>query len=166
LSVTRYYKFTGSVASFPKTGGGTIDLRDDFTFLFTEFNSVAASNPFFYYAQDPVDAVVDLTTYSGQTGYGAITDLFYGSNFQTTSAAIRSNVNSPMASHDDARASLCHEIDHLMGLQHVWGTYTVGPYAGQDNIGSKATCIGKGDPTGPGIDDTSALVDVYSGVTP
>jgi hypothetical protein len=162
FSVTRYYKFTGSTASFPKTGGGTLDLRGDYTYLFGEFNNVAAYNPYFYFAQDPADAVVDLTTYVDSPGVGARTQAFQNSNHLYTSAYIKVNTASPLASSDDARALLCHEIDHLMGLHHVWGTYT----SGIDNIGSKATCIGMGDPTGPRIDDTSALAAVYSGVVP
>jgi hypothetical protein len=163
LSVTRYYRFATALATFPKTGGGTLDVRGDFTFLFGEFNSVAAPNPFFYFAQDPADAVVDLRTYVDNPLVGARTQAFRDSNHLYTTAYIELNTASSLASHDDARALLCHEIDHLMGLHHVWGSY-ISPNI--DNIGSKATCIGMGDPTGPGIDDTSALDAVYSGVTP
>jgi len=56
-----------------------------------------------------------------------------------------------------------HEIDHLMGLQHVWQS---DPSETFSNIGSKATCIGMGSPSGPRIDDDSALDTVYSGVIP
>ena len=50
-----------------------------------------------------------------------------------------------------------------MGLQHVWQS---DPSETFSNIGSKATCIGMGSPSGPRIDDDSALDTVYSGVIP
>jgi hypothetical protein len=65
-------------------------------------------------------------------------------------------------SQDSARATLCHEIDHLLGLNHNWAEDS----AGIDVIGSKASCIGHDMPGGPGIDDNQALDAVYSGDVP
>lgn len=51
---------------------------------------------------------------------------------------------------------------HVLGLGHVWDHGN----DGIDNVGSKATCVGKGTATGPSIDDVSAQSAVYAGALP
>lgn len=48
---------------------------------------------------------------------------------------IRLSTRHDWDSSDAARGTFCHEIDHLMGLGHVWWD----DMFGVDNVGSKAT---------------------------
>lgn len=160
LSVTREYYISSSIQTLPKSGGGTIDLTPDITFMFDQFNDVDASNPFFFsgtqsQSEVPVYAYYEELVAARGGGFDANGDGLY-----ETGELKFSTWTSWSGSGD--RGTICHEIDHLMGLWHVWWA---GP-GGISNVGSKATCLGMGSNTGPRIDDVSALDDVYSGVVP
>lgn len=85
----------------------------------------------------------------------------YGAPLYTSVQIILSTATS-WGSQSNTRGTLCHEMDHGVGLNHVWYHNS----AGIDVIGSKATCIGTGIPTGPSIDDVSALNAVYTNPAP
>lgn len=159
-SVTRQYWIDPDLSSMPKAGGGTINVSGDIVFMFNEFNDVPSSNPFFFQdtqAQSEVK-VSDVTTcaFGGQAGgFDNNGDYLYDTGIVDISRCYTWTSSS-------MRSLLCHEFDHLMGLHHVWETDS----DGVTNVGSKATCIGKGSDTGPRIDDDSALADVYSSGVP
>ncbi|MBI2782307.1 MAG: hypothetical protein HYX55_11005 [Chloroflexi bacterium] len=159
LSVTRHYYIASGVYSMPNGSGGTLDVSGDVTYMFGQFNNVAAPNPFFYSTTIGGEVQVfsyfesDIVARGGS--YDSNDDGLYETGVLQLSTAAAWNT------HSSARGTLCQEIDHLMGLNHVWyGNASI------DNVGSKATCIGMGSDTGPRIDDVSALVAVYSGVAP
>jgi len=148
----------------PTGTGGTRDVSGDVRFMFNQFNDVAASNPFFYEttysaADVKVFSFVDCTAVARAWGRHSDGDHYY--DWGEVKLSTCSNL---WGSSDATRGTLCHEIDHLMGLNHVWWDDNDGN--GIDNVGSKATCIGMGSPSGPRIDDVSALDAVYSGVVP
>jgi hypothetical protein len=161
LSETYYYGIDVPVAYMPASNGGTIDVSGDVRFMFNEFNDIPGSSPFFY---ETLYSNSDVHVYAyyeegikaragGHTG---------GDGDYYTWGELKLSTATFWDDQDDTRATLCHEIDHLMGLAHVWWDDS----QGIDNVGSKATCIGMSSPSGPRIDDTSALGAVYSGVVP
>ncbi len=159
-SVTREYYISSSIQSLPKTGGGTIDMTPHITFMFDQFNVVAAPNPFFFSGTQSQSEVSVFAYYEvGIAARGGGTDA-NGDGLYETGVLQFSTWASWSGTGD--RGTICHEIDHLMGLAHVW---EAGP-GGVSNVGSKATCIGMGSNSGPRIDDVSALNDVYTGVVP
>ncbi len=161
LSVTRHYFIAAGVHSMPKTGGGTVDVSGDVTFMFDQFNAVAASNPFFYNGTQSGSEVQVYSYFeSGIVARGGGYDNNGDGLYETGELKLSTAVTWPSDGSD--RGALCHEIDHLMGLDHIWWHNS----AGVNNVGSKASCLGMGSNSGPRIDDTSALADVYSGVVP
>jgi hypothetical protein len=161
LSVTRHYYIASGVHSMPKAGGGTVDIGPDVTFMFNEFNDVAASNPFFYSGtQSGSEVQVYRYTEGGIVARGGGFDANGDGLYETGELKLSDAVTWQGDGSD--RGALCHEVDHLMGLGHIW----FHDIAGIDNVGSKASCIGMGSNSGPRIDDVSALDDVYSGVVP
>jgi hypothetical protein len=148
------------------TPGVSRDVRGDVRWTFDQFNDVAASNPFFN--EEPYNEATvkvyqyyEFKTYAEARGYDDDGDHLYDRGVVKLSTWAKEKATWDTS--DTTRSTLCHEIDHLMGLQHVWQS---NPAETISNIGSKATCIGMGSPNGPRIDDVSALDDVYSGVVP
>jgi hypothetical protein len=146
----------------PNGSGGTLDVSGDVGYMFDQFNDVAAYNPFFYFTSSQSQADVLVYSYyeQGIVARGGSTDANGNGLYESGELKLSTAVSWP--SHSSARSTLCHEIDHIMGLNHVWWSNS----SGANNVGSKATCIGMGSDTGPRIDDTSALSAVYSGVVP
>lgn len=162
LSVTRHYGLHAGLASMP-TSSGTRDIRGDVRFMFNQFNDVPASNPFFFedtYAAAEVKVFPDNACYRIAAGWGLDLD---GDNDYDIGEVFLSKCNAIWGSSDATREALCHEFDHVMGLNHVWQSNPAETFS---NVGSKATCIGMGSATGPRIDDDSALDALYSGVIP
>jgi hypothetical protein len=160
-SVTRYYWTDPVLQSMAKTGGGSIDITGDVDFMFDKFNDVPASNPFLLpdaLGVTPVVIVAYECMAPGTRAVGGGEDGIGNDHLYDEGEIL---FNSCMTwTQTTARETMCHETDHMMGLWHVIST------VGIDNVGSKATCIGHWMPTGPGIDDVSALQAVYSGVVP
>jgi hypothetical protein len=148
----------------PNGSGGTYDVSGDINYMFGRFNAVPAPSPFFYMSDYWNDSVFIFDDDLSAEGWAAVTYMY---NTETSAPyygwgqLILSNASS-WGSSSSNRGALCHEIDHIMGLWHVWQ----GPPLGPDNVGSKATCIGYGWPTGPSIDDVSALNAVYTNAAP
>jgi hypothetical protein len=159
-SVTRLYRMI-SLTAMPTASGGTRDVTGDVNFMFAEFNSVAASHPKFFSTINPEYTDVVVQSYY-ECGVAARAGGTTGSNGYYTHGVVKLSTCANWGSVDNTRATLCHEIDHLLGLAHVWTDDS----QGVNNIGSKATCIGMSSPAGPRIDDVSALNAVYSGAVP
>lgn len=126
-----------------------------------KFNAVAALNPVFNQitgtgAELLVYSYFEDGVYARGGSYDADGDYDYdwGELKLSTGAAWGSSTGN--------RETLCHEFDHVLGLGHVWDHGN----DGIDNVGSKATCVGRGTATGPSIDDVSALSAVYAGALP
>ncbi|MES2209689.1 MAG: hypothetical protein V4515_05830 [Chloroflexota bacterium] len=146
----------------PNGSGGTVDVSGDVFFMVGKFNAVAAASPvfnltnvwaeaeFYVYSYSEVGIVARGGSYDTDGDY----DYDWG-DLKLSTAVAWGNSSSN-------RSTFCHEIDHVMGLHHVWDHGS----DGIDNVGSKATCIGAGYPTGPSIDDVSALSAVYAGALP
>jgi hypothetical protein len=145
----------------PNGAGGTIDVTGDVDYMFGQFNAVAAASPLFYTSGYPqADVFVYPYAETGIVARGGAYDTNGDGIYDWGELKLSTSVSWGNSSSN--RATLCHETDHLMGLHHVWDHGA----DGIDNVGSKATCIGNGYPTGPYIDDVSALSAVYSGTTP
>lgn len=160
LSATYHYNNDASIQSMPNGSGGTVDVTGDVNFMFSKFNAVAASNPFFYTSGYPQ---ADVFVYSYfEAGIVARAAGYAGSDNYYWWGEVKLSTGVGWGSSSNNRAALCHEFDHLMGLGHVeWADSN-----GVTNVGSKATCIGASISTGPSIDDVSALNAVYGGSVP
>ena len=158
-SIGLYYFKDSSLASMPTSTGGTLDVRSDVDFMFTEFNAVPGGSPVFSVTLGNEDVLIYATSLANV----AETQTYDNNNDDLYDyAEVRLSTNSDWDTHDSARGALCHEYDHLMGLNHVWWD----DINNIDNVGSKATCIGMGSGAGPLVDDEQALAAVYSGVAP
>jgi hypothetical protein len=161
LSVTLHYYIASNVHSMPKAGGGTVDESGDVTFMFDQFNAVAAANPFLYAGTQSQSEVQVYAYYEdGIAARGGGTDQNGDGYYET--GVLKLSTAGTWHGDGSERGSLCHETDHLMGLDHIWWSNS----AGISNVGSKASCLGMGNNGGPMIDDVSALNDVYTGVAP
>ncbi len=164
VSATFHYGIAPGVYTMPNGSGGTVDVSGDVNYEFTQFNAVPAPSPFFYfdtyaYAEVHIDAA-DTGGAPGLTWrYNDGNGLYYGATVQ-----LNNGPGANWSSSSSNRQAICHEIDHVMGLHHVWWHN----WGDIDNVGSKATCIGAGPNvlTAPSTDDVSALKWVYAGVQP
>jgi hypothetical protein len=137
-------------------GSGTYDARSDARYMFAQWESLDASNPFIDEASYNEDYDVLVATYTDDPSIYARTWVF---GYQTSPryyyySELKLNWN---VNWSDARGVFCHEIGHVEGLQHV--------YEGSVQ-GSKATCMGMGYTSGPYIDDESGLHTIYSQALP
>jgi hypothetical protein len=159
-SVTREYHLNSNLANMPN-GSGVLDVRSDVVFMFDKFNAVAgAANPTFNQGT-LAQAEVKVFSYWEEGIVARAGGFDDNGDHLYDRGELKLSTYANWPTHNSARGTLCHEIDHLMGLNHVWQSN-----ATVENIGSKATCIGMGSDTGPRTDDVSALVDVYSGGVP
>ncbi len=160
LSATFHYYLDYSLSVMPHGPGTTIDVEPDLIYMFGRFNSVAASNPFFYSSSAPAADVdiysyYEVNIYARGAGYAVAPSDYY--SWGEVKLSTWPNWASP-----SDRSVMCQEFDHLMGLNHVEATDSLGI----ENVGSKATCVGANIPTGPSIDDVSALNAAYGGSVP
>lgn len=143
-------------------GAGAVDVTPDVTYMFGKFNALAAPVPTFNQTNVFIAAEVYLTVENDPDWFAATWTYDNDGDYDYEEADIRLSTAYDWANHATDRETLCHEFDHMMGLLHVWDHGS----DGIDNVGSKATCIGMGNATGPSIDDVQALGAVYSGALP
>ncbi len=164
-SSTQYYWMSSDIYAMPNGAGGTRDVSGDVQFMFGKFNVVPAPSPIFYLDASSVLASVyifadDLSAngwLAATTGHVTSSSApYYG-----WADIVLSNASS-WGSSSASRSTFCHEIDHLMGLDHVWWHTSFNI----DNVGSKATCVGDSIPAGPSIDDVSAMQAIYANSAP
>ncbi len=181
VSATYYYDISTAVSHMPRgtaacayhptPDDGTCDVAPDVRYMFGQFNKVPVPSPFLYEKTAFTDAQVHILRYS-EPGIvargGGFCNAYPDDKCSSPSHVyiwgyLKLSDQVTWSSSTQNRTTFCHETDHLMGLNHVW--YGA-PISGPDNVGSKATCIGAGIPTGPSLDDVSALRAVYTGATP
>lgn len=150
------------VSAMPNGSGGTVNVSGDITFMVGKFNAVAAASPIFNLTNLEQDAKLFVYSYFEANIVARGGSYDRDGDFDYDDGEIKLSTAVSWGNSNNNRSALCHEIDHVMGLNHVWGYGN----DGIDNVGSKATCIGNSYPTGPSIDDVSALSAVYAGALP
>jgi len=159
-SIGLYYFKDFGLSQMPNGSGGYVDVRTDVDYMFGSFNAVPGGSPVFSPTTGNEDLIIYSASLSGTTLADA-NDFDYDGDGLWDYGRIRMSTNQSWT-HNKAREVLCHEIDHVMGLNHV----TARDANNIDVVGSKATCVGMWSATGPLIDDEQALAAIYSGVSP
>ena len=164
VSATAYYRLDSSITDMP-CGSSTCDIRATVRTTFEKFNAIPYPIPFFRETSSGnVISVVGTFSNMSDINNVAETHTYINSSGYIYQSIIQLNKNMEWGNSGNNVGTLCHETDHVLGLGHVWYHQAFAPYV--DDVGSKATCIGRTITTGPSLDDTMAFKSIYSSVYP